>query len=190
MNKGLLYGLGAALLAGAGYGIYKSIDKHIKNELEKGFEEVKNNTTHKDYKTSTEEYVDELFQEEKDLEESEENKDNDFLNKMMEEEKEAEEATKNWSEREERCRKEMSEKVSLKDQNMFTDNVSESSEFESLNKIREASGKEPLKVDEKFEKFLGKDSESKSLKESLDNIAENVKKDPELKKKILGILQE
>ena len=69
MNKGLLYGLGAALLAGVGYGIYKSIDKHIKNELEKGFEEVKNNTTHKDYKTSTEEYVDELFQEEKDLEE-------------------------------------------------------------------------------------------------------------------------
>ena len=109
---------------------------------------------------------------------------------MMEEEKEAEEATKNWSEREERCRKEMAEKVSLKDQNMFTDNVSESSEFEALNKIREASGKEPLKVDEKFEKFLGKDSESKSLKESLDNIAENVKKDPELKKKILGILQE
>ena len=93
-------------------------------------------------------------------------------------------------EREERCRKEMSEKVSLKDQNMFTDNVSESSEFEALNKIREASGKEPLKVNEQFNKFLGKDSESKSLKESLDNIAENVKKDPELKKKILGILQE
>mgnify|MGYP002756071663 CR=1 FL=1 len=190
MNKGLLYGLGAALLAGVGYGIYKSIDKHIKNELEKGFEEVKNNTTHKDYKTSTEEYVDELFQEEKDLEESEENTDNDFLNKMMEEEKEAEEATKNWSEREERCRKEMSEKVSLKDQNMFTDNVSEYSEFEALNKIREASGKEPLKVSEQFEKFLGKDSENKSVKESLDNIAENIKKDPKLKKKILDALSE
>lgn len=114
----------------------------------------------------------------------------DFLQKMMEEEKEAEEVTKNWSEREERCRKEMSEKVSLKDQNMFTDNVSESSEFEALNKIREVSGKEPLKVDEKFEKFLGKDSESRSLKESLDNIAEGIKKDPELKKKVLNILQE
>lgn len=56
MNKGLLYGLGVALLAGVGYGIYKSIDKHIKNELEKGFEEIKDNTqTHKEFKTSTEE---------------------------------------------------------------------------------------------------------------------------------------
>lgn len=191
MNKNILIGLGAALLAGVGYGIYKSIDKHIKNELEKGFEEVKDNTqTHKDYKTSTEEYVDELFQEEKDLEEYEENKDKDFLNKMMAEEKEAEEATKNWTEREAACKKEMSEKVSLKDQNMFTDDVSESKEFEALNKIREASGKEPIQMNEKFEKFLGKDSESKSMKESLDNIAEGIKKDPELKKRVLNILQE
>lgn len=191
MNKNILIGLGAALLAGVGYGIYKSIDKHIKNELEKGFEEVKDNTqTHKDYKTSTEEYVDELFQEEKDLEESEENKDNDFLNKMMEEEKEAEEATKNWTEREARCRKEMDEKESMNNMDMFTDNVSESSEFEALNKIREASGKEPIQMNKKFEKFLGKDSETKSMKESLDNIAEGIKKDPKLKKKILDILQE
>ena len=112
------------------------------------------------------------------------------INKMMEEEKEAEEATKNWTEREEKCKKEMSEKKSMKDMDVFEDNVSESSEFEALNKIREASGKEPLKVDEKFEKFLGKDSESKSLKESLDNIAENVKKDPKLKKSILDALSE
>lgn len=119
-----------------------------------------------------------------------EEKDDDFLQKMMDEEKEAEEATKNWTEREAACKREMDEKASVKDQNMFTDDVSESKEFEALNKIREASGKEPLKVDEKFEKFLGKDSESKSLKESLDNIAENVKKDPKLKKKILDILQE
>lgn len=112
------------------------------------------------------------------------------INKMMEEEKEAEEATKNWTEREERCRKEMSEKESVNNMNMFTDDVSESKEFETLNKIREASGKEPLKVNEQFNKFLGKDSESKSLKESLDNIAEGIKKDPKLKKKILDILQE
>ena len=109
---------------------------------------------------------------------------------MMDEEKEAEEATKNWTEREAACKKEMSEKKSMKDQNMFTDSVSESSEFEALNKIREASGKEPIEVNEKFEKFLGKDSENTSLKESLDNIAENIKKDPKLKKKILDILQE
>lgn len=157
MNKGLLYGLGVALLAGVGYGIYKSIDKHIKNELEKGFEEIKDNTqTHKEFKTSTEEYVDELLEEEKELEEYEENE----------------------------------TKKSVNEQNMFTDDVSKSSEFEALNKIREASGKEPLKVNEQFEKFLGKDSESKSMKESLDNIAEGIKKDPKLKKKILGILQE
>ena len=77
----------------------------------------------------------------------------------------------------------------MNNMNMFTDDVSKSSEFEALNKIREASGKEPLKVDEKFEKFLGKDSE-KSMKESLDSIAENIKKDPNFKKKILDILSE
>lgn len=84
----------------------------------------------------------------------------------------------------------MSEKASLKDQDMFEDKVTDSKEFEALNKIREASGKEPLKVDEKFEKFLGKDTESKSLKESLDNIAEMANKNPELKKTILNALHE
>lgn len=188
MNKGLLYGIGGVVIAGLGYGIYKVLNKKEK-EAEKDLDETINKVE-KEYKTSTEEYVDELFQEEKDLEESEENKDNDFLNKMMEEEKEAEEATKNWTEREARCRKEMDEKESMNNMDMFTDNVSESSEFEALNKIREASGKEPIKVNEKFEKFLGKDSKSKSLKESLDNIAEGIKKDSKLKKKILDILQE
>lgn len=161
MNKNVLLGIGGIVIAGLGYGIYKAFSKK-----EDKVEEVKENVK----ETST--------------------KDDDFLNKMMEEEKEAEEATKNWTEREERCKKEMSEKESVNNMNMFTDDVSESKEFEALNKIREASGKEPLKVDEKFEKFLGKDSKSKSLKESLDNIAENVKKDPELKKRVLDILSE
>ena len=165
MDKGLLYGIGGIVVAGIGFGIYKFINK----KSEEPVEEVKENT---------QEIV------------TEENKDNDFLNKMMEEEKEAEEATKNWTEREAACKREMDEKASIKDQNIFTDNVSESSEFEALNKIREASGKEPLKVNEQFNKFLGKDSENTSLKESLDNIAENIKKDPEFKKKILDILQE
>lgn len=112
------------------------------------------------------------------------------INKMKEEEKEAEEATKNWVEREARCKKEMAEKASLKDQDIFEDKVTDSKEFEALNKIREASGKEPLKVNEQFNKFLGKDSENTSLKESLDNIAENIKKDPKLKKRVLDILSE
>lgn len=165
MNKGLLYGIGGIVVAGIGFGIYKFINK----KSEEPVEEVKEN-------------VEEIV--------TEEVAKDDFLQKMMDEEAEAEEATKNWTEREAACKREMDEKASIKDQNMFTDDVSKSSEFEALNKIREASGKEPLKVDEKFEKFLGKDSESKSLKESLDNIAENVKKDPKFKKKILDILSE
>lgn len=168
MNKNVLIGIAGVVVAGIGFGIYKVMNKKEDKveDVENIVEEVKENVK----ETST--------------------KDDDFLNKMMDEEKEAEEATKNWTEREAACKREMDEKASVKDQNMFTDDVSESKEFEALNKIREASGKEPLKVDEKFEKFLGKDSESKSLKESLDNIAENVKKDPEFKNKILGILQE
>lgn len=117
-------------------------------------------------------------------------KDDDFLQKMMAEEAEAEAATKNWTEREAACKKEMSEKASLNKQNMFKDDVSESKEFEALNKMREVAGKEPLDVDSKFKSFLGKDTENTSLKESLDNISENIKKDPKLKNKILGILQE
>ena len=165
MNKGLLYGIGGVVVAGIGFGIYKFINK----KSEEPVEEVKENV---------EETV------------TEEASKDDFLQKMMDEEKEAEEATKNWTEREAACKKEMSEKASIKDQDVFTDNVSESKEFEALNKIREASGKEPLKVDEKFEKFLGKDTESKSLKESLDNIAEIANKNPELKKTILNALHE
>lgn len=166
MNKGLLYGIGGVVVAGIGFGIYKFINKKSEELVE---EVVKENAS-------------EIVTEEKDKD--------DFLERMMAEEKEAEEATKNWTEREEKCKKEMSEKKSVKDVDVFEDRVSETSEFAAINAMREAAGKDPLKVDEKFEKFLGKDSESKSLKESLDNIAENVKKDPELKKKILDILQE
>lgn len=167
MNKNVLLGIVGVVVAGIGFGIYKVVSKK-EDKVEEVKEVVKENVT----ETSTEVAED------------------DFLEKMMAEEKEAEEATKNWTEREAACKKEMSEKKSMKDVDVFEDKVSETSEFEALNKIREASGKEPLKVDEKFEKFLGKDSESKSLKESLDNIAENVKKDPEFKNKILDILQE
>lgn len=165
MNKGLLYGIGGIVVAGIGFGIYKFINK----KSEEPVEEVKEN-------------VEETVTEEKG--------DDDFLQKMMDEYEEDSKATENWDRRNEVCRKEMSEKKSMKDQNMFTDDVSKSSEFEALNKIREASGKEPLKVNEQFNKFLGKYSDNKSVKESLDSIAENIKKDPELKNKILDILQE
>lgn len=164
MNKGLLYGIGGVVVAGIGFGIYKFINKKSEEPAE---EVAKENVK----ETSTEVAED------------------DFLEKMMAEEKEAEEATKNWTEREERCRKEMSEKKSLNEQDMFEDKVTESKEFEALNELRKAAGKEPLKVDEKFSQFLGKDSE-KSMKESLDSIAENIKKDPKLKKSILDALSE
>ena len=166
MNKGLLYGIGGIVIAGLGYGIYKAFSKK-EDKVEEEDENIQEIVTEEVAK-------------------------DDFLQKMMDEEAEAEaeEATKNWTEREAACKREMDEKASIKDQNMFTDNVSESKEFEALNKIREASGKEPLKVDEKFEKFLGKDTESKSLKESLDNIAEMANKNPELKKTILNALHE
>lgn len=166
MNKGILYGIGGIVVAGIGFGIYKFINKKSEEPVE---EVVKENAS-------------ETVTEEKD--------EDDFLERMMEEEKEAEEATKNWSEREAACKKEMSEKKSMKEQDMFTDNVSESKEFEALNELRKAAGKEPLEVNKKFETFLGKDSESKSMKESLNNIAENIKKDPELKKRVLDILSE
>ena len=116
---------------------------------------------------------------------------NDFLDKMMEEQEEAEKATENWDKRNEEIQKELSEKKSLKDQDMFEDKVSESSEFAAINALREAAGKEPMKMNENLEKFLGKDSsDNKSIKESLDNIAENIKKDPKLKKQVLDILSE
>lgn len=164
MNKGLLYGIGGIVVAGIGFGIYKFINKKSEEPVE---EVAKENVK----ETSTEVAED------------------DFLEKMMAEEKEAEEATKNWTEREARCKKEMAEKASLKDQDIFEDKVTDSKEFEVLNELRKAAGKEPLKVDEKFSQFLGKDSE-KSMKESLDSIAENIKKDPKLKKKILDALSE
>lgn len=163
MNKGLLYGIGAVVVAGLGFGIYKMLGKEDK------VEEVKEENIKE---TSTEE------------------KDNSFMDKMMAEYEEDCEATKNWDERSRKCAEEMSEKESVNNMNMFTDNVSESKEFAAINAMREAAGKEPLKVDEKFEKFLGKDSEKKSTKESLDNIAESIKKDPELKKRVLDILSE
>lgn len=84
---------------------------------------------------------------------------------------------------------EYAKKKSIKDQDMFKDDVSKSKEITAINAIREAAGKEPVKMSKELDKFLGK-SPKKSMKESLDNIAENIKKDPKLKKKILKTLRE
>lgn len=161
MNKNVLIGIAGVVVAGIGFGIYKVMNK----KEDKVEEVVKENVA----ETST--------------------KDNDFMDKMMKEYEEDSKATENWDRRNEKIKEELAEKESLNDQNMFEDKVTDSKEFAAINAMREAAGKEPLKVDEKFSQFLGKDSE-KSMKESLDSIAENIKKDPKLKKKILDALSE
>lgn len=171
MNKNILIGIGGVILAGIGVGIWKYLDKK-EQEADKELEET----------------IEKVNKENPGLNIGSDN--NDFLDKMMKEQEEAEKATENWDKRNEKIKKELSEKKSLNDQDVFTDDVTESSEFAAINELREAAGKEPLKVSEEFEKFLGKDSESKSMKESLDNIAENIKKDPKLKKAVLDILSE
>lgn len=161
MNKNVLIGIAGVVVAGIGFGIYKVMNK----KEDKVEEVVKENVA----ETST--------------------KDNDFMDKMMKEYEEDSKATENWDRRNEKIKEELAEKESLNDQNMFEDKVTDSKEFAAINAMREAAGKEPLEVNKKFEKFLGKDAD-KSMKESLDSIAENIKKDPKLKNKILGILQE
>ena len=178
MNKNILIGIGGVVLAGIGYIIWKNLDKKEKEadaDLQETIKRVNN-----EFNEETE------FEDSKDIKD-----DNDFLDKLMEEQAELEKDTKNWDDRNEKIKKELYEKKkSLNDQDMFEDKVVESKEFASINTIREAAGKGPIKVSEGFEKFLGKDSESKSMKESLDNIAENIKKDPKLKKQVLDILSE
>lgn len=128
------------------------------------------------YKAITKKSVEEKVEDIK--EEVTETSTEEYVNDLFEEEKELEEY------------KEQEKKQSIKDMNPFEDKVSESSEFAAINAMREASGEEPIQMNEKFEKFLGKNSENKSIKESLDSIAEGIKKDPELKKRVLNILQE
>lgn len=171
MNKNILIGIGGIVIAGIGVGIWKYLDKKEK-EAEKDLAETIEKVNKENSGLNIE-------------------SDNEFLDRMMKEQEEAEKATENWDKRNEEIQKELSEKKSLKDQDMFEDKVSESSEFAAINALREAAGKEPMKMNENLEKFLGKDSsDNKSIKESLDNIAENIKKNPKLKKQVLDILQE
>lgn len=171
MNKNILIGIGGVILAGIGVGIWKHLNKKEK-EAEKDLAETIEKVNKENPGLNIE-------------------SDSEFLDRMMKEQEEAEEATKNWDKRNEEIQKELSEKKSLKDQDIFEDKVSESSEFAAINALREAAGKEPMKMNENLEKFLGKDSsDNKSIKESLDNIAENIKKDPKLKKQVLDILSE
>jgi hypothetical protein len=102
MNKNIIIGIAGVVVAGIGFGIYKVLNKKEETKVE---EVVKENVA----ETST--------------------KDDNLMDKMMAEYEEDCEATKNWTEREERCKKEMSEKESMNNMNMFTDDVSKSSEF-------------------------------------------------------------
>ena len=171
MNKNVLIGIAGVVVAGIGFGIYKVMNK----KEDKVEEVVKENVA----ETST--------------------KDNDFMDKMMKEYEEDSKATENWDRRNEKIKEELAEKESLNDQNMFEDKVTDSKEFAAINAMREAAGKELLEIPKEFEKFLGIDLNkaeeilnkcSAKNKEAIDNIAEGIKKDPELKKRVLNILQE
>lgn len=171
MNKNVLIGITGVVVAGIGFGIYKVMNK----KEDKVEEVVKENVA----ETST--------------------KDNDFMDKMMKEYEEDSKTTENWDRRNEKIKEELAEKESLNDQNMFEDKVTDSKEFAAINAMREAAGKEPLEIPKEFEKFLGIDLNkaeeilnkcSAKNKDAIDNIAEGIKKDPELKKRVLNILQE
>jgi len=172
MNKNVLIGIAGVVVAGVGFGIYKMLNKKEETKVE---EVVKENVA----ETST--------------------KDDNFMDKMMAEYKEDSKATENWDRRSEACKREIAEKESLNDQNMFEDKVADSKEFAAINAMREAAGKEPLEIPKEFEKFLGVDLNkaeeilnkySAKNKEAIDNIAEGIKKDPKLKKRVLDILSE
>lgn len=162
MNKNVLIGIAGVVVAGIGYGLYRAINK---KSVEEKVEDIKEEVKEEVKETSTEEYVNDLFEEEKELEEYEEQE----------------------------------KKKSIKDVDVFEDKVSETSEFAAINAMREAAGKEPLEIPKEFEKFLGVDLNkaeeilnkcSAKNKEAIDNIAENIKKDPKLKKRVLDILSE
>ena len=172
MNKNVLIGITGVVVAGVGFGIYKMLNKKEETKVE---EVVKENVA----ETST--------------------KDDNFMDKMMAEYKEDSKATENWDRRSKACKREMADKESLNDQNMFEDKVTDSKEFAAINAMREAAGKEPLEIPKEFEKFLGVDLNkaeeilnkcSSANKKAIDNIAEGIKKDPKLKKRVLDILSE
>ena len=177
MNKNILIGIGGVVLAGIGFGIYKVFNKNKKDNTDKSVE------TTKEGLSEVKENMKESFE---NLNNHAEKIGKDFNKKVSDDLLKAEidilgmpleDYIKN-------------KKVSIKDQDVFEDKVTDSKEFETLNEIRKAAGKEPVKMNENLEKFLGEDSKNKSIKESLDNIAENIKKDSKLKKKILNILKE
>ena len=175
MNKNILIGIGGVILAGIGFGIYKTLNKkedkveEAKETIKEGLSEVKENM--KEYFENLNNHAEKIGK--------------DFIKKVSDDLIKAEIDILGMP-----LEDYIKNKKSINDQDVFEDKVTDSKEFETLNEIRKAAGKEPAKMNENLEKFLGKDSEKKSMKESLDNIAENIKNDPKLKKKILDILHE
>ena len=176
MNKNILIGIGGVVLAGVGYGLYKIFNKSKKDNADKSVEITKEGLS------EIKEHMKESFE---NLNNHAEKIGKDFNKKVSDDLIKAEIDILGMP-----LEDYIKNKKSINDQDMFEDKVTDSKEFETLNEIRKAAGNKPIKMNENLEKFLGKDSKNKSVKESLDNIAENIKKDPKLKKKILAILHE
>lgn len=185
MNKNVLIGIGGVILAGIGFGIYKTLNKkedkveEAKETIKEGLSEVKenmkesfenlNNHAEKIGKDFNKKVSDDLIKAEIDI-----------LGMPLED------YIKN-------------KKVSIKDQDIFIDDVKVSKEVSFLNTLREAAGKEPLEINDAFKEFLGiekkkaEDFINKASAETLsaiDSIAEMAKKDPKTRDAILKTLRE
>lgn len=164
MNKGLLYGIGGIMLAGIGFGIYKVMNKKVEEKAEDVdniVEEVKEEVK----ETSTEEYVNDLFEEEKELEEYEEQEKKQSIKDMNP----------------------FEDKVTDSKEFAAINAMREAAGKEPLEIPKEFE--KFLGIDlNKAEEILNECSAKN--KEAIDNIVEGIKKDPKLKKRVLDILSE
>lgn len=185
MNKNILIGIGGVILAGIGFGIYKTLNKkedkveEAKEITKEGLSEVKENM--KESFENLNKHVEKIGK--------------DFNKKVSDDLIKAEidilgmplkDYIKN-------------KKVSINDQDIFIDDVKVSREVSFLNTLREAAGKEPLDIDDNFKEFLGIEKKkaenfvnkaSAETLSSLNNIAEMAKKDPKTRDAILKTLRE
>ena len=186
MNKNILIGIGGVVLAGIGYGLYKGFNKSEKDNTDESVEitkeglsevkenmkesfEILNNHAEKIGKDFNKKVSDDLIKAEIDI-----------LGMPLED------YIKN-------------KKVSIKDQDIFIDDVKVSREVSFLNTLREAAGKDPIEINDAFKEFLGiekkkaEDFVNKASAETLstlNNIAEMAKKDPKTRDAILKTLRE
>ena len=186
MNKNILIGIGGVVLAGIGYGLYKVFNKSKKDNADKSVEIAKEGLS------EVKETMEKSFE---NLNNHAEKIGKDFNKKVSDDLLKAEidilgmpleDYIKN-------------KKVSIKDQDLFINDVKISREVSFLNTLREAADKEPLEINDAFKEFLGIEKKkaenfvNKASAETLsaiDSIAEMAKKDPKTRDAILKTLRE